>query len=184
MRFFALRGLKTLSMIVLLLVAVVSCTRDKGPLGTASNPVKFFFVPSVDAKVLTEKTKHLKEYLEANTQYKYKIQVPTSFVAVVEAFGTARADVASVNTFGYILANEKYGAEAWLTVERYGHSDYKGQFIARADSKINKLTDIDGKKIAYVDPASTSGYLLPATMLKKASVKPAEMMFATRHDNV
>ncbi len=175
---------KAFGLMVLLLTTVVSCTRDKGPLGSAENPIKFFFVPSVDAKVLTEKTKHLKAYLEENTPYKYKIQVPTSYVAVVEAFGTKRADAASVNTFGYILANKKYGAEAWLTVERYGHTDYKGQFITRSDSKIGKLADIDGKKIAYVDPASTSGYLLPATMLKKASIKPSEMMFATRHDNV
>tara|TARA_B100000749_G_C18450166_1_gene476202 strand:- start:37834 stop:38745 length:912 start_codon:yes stop_codon:yes gene_type:complete len=179
-----MRQFKLLVLLVIIGIFSVSCTRDKGPLGSETNPVKFFFVPSVDAKVLTEKTKHLKTYLEQNTKYKFKIQVPTSFVAVVEAFGTSRADVASVNTFGYILAHEKYGAEALLTVERFGHTDYKGQFITRSDSKISSISDIAGKKIAYVDPASTSGYLLPATMLKKASIKPAEMMFATRHDNV
>ncbi len=167
-----------------MLVFSFGCTKNKSKLGTVENPVKFFFVPSVDAKLLVEKTKHIHKYLEANTKYKFKVSVPTSYVAVVEAFGTKRADVASLNTFGYILANQKYQTEALLTVERFGHYDYKGQIIARADSKVKSLKDIEGKKIAYVDPASTSGYMLPATLLKQKNIKPSQKVFAQRHDNV
>lgn len=167
-----------------LILFSLGCSRDKGELGTANNPVKFFFVPSVDAHVLTEKTKDLKAFLEKHTGYSFKIQVPTSFIAVVEAFGTKRADIASMNTFGYILANQKFGAEALITVERFGHTEYKGQFLTKAGSDIKSLKDIAGKKIAYVDPASTSGYLLPASMLKDANIAPKEMVFAQRHDNV
>jgi phosphonate transport system substrate-binding protein len=163
---------------------LTGCNRELEPIGSASNPIKFFFVPSVDAQVIGEKTKALKEYLEAKTPYKYKIQIPTSYVAVVEAFGTERADIASLNTFGYILAHEKYQAEALITVERYGHTDYKGQIVAKAKSAITNLNDIAGKKMAYVDPASTSGYLLPAKMLKEKNIKPSEIVFAQKHDNV
>jgi phosphonate transport system substrate-binding protein len=177
--------MKVLSIVMILVLGFITgCTRNKAPLGTAENPIKFFFVPSVDAKLLVEKTKHIHKYLEANTKYKFKVSVPTSYVAVVEAFGTKRADIASLNTFGYILANKKYQTEALLTVERFGHYEYKGQIIARADSDVKTLADIEGKKIAYVDPASTSGYMLPATMLKERNIKPSQKVFAQRHDNV
>src|SRR6185437_3716402 len=100
------------------------------------------------------------------------------------SFGTNRADVAALNTYGYIIAHEKYGAEARLITIRYGDSTYKAQFLARSDSGIKKLEDLNGKKIAFVDPASISGYLLPLKYLKDRGIKPKETMFAMRHDNV
>ncbi len=169
---------------LLVLASFAACTRDKGPLGSAANPIKMYFVPSVDVKVIEDNTQVIKTYLEANTPYKYEIAIPASFVAVVEAIGTNRADVAAVNTFGYIMANERYGAEARLTVIRYGMPTYQSQFIASASSNIKTLSDISGKKLAYVDPASTSGYLLPLKVLKEKNITPAETVFAMRHDSV
>lgn len=163
--------------------ALVSCTK-KAELGTAENPVKLHFVPSVDAKVIESNSKTFKEFLEKNTPYKYEINVPQSFIAVVEAFGTKRADVAAINTFGYILAHEKYGAQAMLTVLRHGSSTYQSQFIAKADGPIKTLADLAGKKVAFVDPASTSGYLLPLKALKDKSIEPKETVFAMKHDSV
>ncbi len=168
----------------LLVVGLVGCTKKTAELGTAENPVKLHFVPSVDAKVIEDNSKKFKEYLEKVTPYKYEITIPQSFVAVVEAFGTKRADVAAINTFGYVLAHDKYQAEARLTVLRHGFSTYQSQFITKADSGIKKLEDLAGKKIAFVDAASTSGYLLPLKTLKDKKIEPKETMFAQKHDNV
>lgn len=170
--------------ILFMIFAATGCTRDRGELGSAKNPVKFFFVPSVDMKLLEDTSKALKKYMEANTPYKYQISIPSSYVAVVEAFGTKRADVAAINTFGYVLAHEKYGAEARLMTVRFGEETYKAQFLARADSKIKKLSDLQGKKVAFVDPSSVSGYLLPMKYLKDRGIKPKEIVFAMRHDSV
>ncbi|HEX4926145.1 MAG TPA: phosphate/phosphite/phosphonate ABC transporter substrate-binding protein [Bdellovibrionales bacterium] len=161
-----------------------ACTKERGELGSEKNPVKFFFVPSVDSKRLLEQAKIVENYLHANTPYKFTVAVPSSYVAVVEAFGTNRADVASLNTFGYIMANEKYGTQARLIVIRNGQDTYQAQIVARADSDIKKLEDINGKKFAFVDPASTSGYLLPAKLFADKNIKPSETMFAQKHDNV
>lgn len=161
-----------------------SCTRDRGELGSEKNPIKFFFVPSVDAKLIEDTSVVLEKYLEANTPYKFTISIPSSYVAVVESFGTKRADVASINTYGYAMAHEKYGVEARLMTQRYGESTYKAQFLAKSDSKIKKLSDLNDKKIAFVDPASVSGYLLPLKYLMDRGIKPKDTMFAMRHDNV
>ncbi len=170
---------------LLTLVLSASCTSKRDyPLGSPENPVKFFFVPSVDATLLADGAKVVQAYLEKETPYKYKFAIPQSYVAVVEAFGTDRADVASLNTFGYIMANERYGTEALIRVIRYGSDSYKAQIIARTDGSIDELKDINGKKFAYVDSASTSGYLLPAKYLMDNNVKPDSTVFAKKHDNV
>lgn len=174
--------------LIILFVAIggmtVGCTKKTAELGSAENPVKLHFVPSVDAKVIEENSKAFKEYLEKNTPYKYEITIPQSYVAVVEAFGTKRADVAAFNTFGYILAHDKYGAEAKMTVLRHGLATYQSQFIVKAGSSIKKIEDLAGKKIAFVEPASTSGYLLPLKTLREKNIDPKETVFAGKHDNV
>ncbi len=83
-----------------------------------------------------------------------------------------------------MLAHDKYGAEARLTVIRYGESTYKGEILARAGGPIRKLEDLNGKKFAFVDPASVSGYMLPLKMMNERKVKPKETVFAMTHDNV
>lgn len=173
---------------MILLVATAAftmgCTKKTAELGSAENPVKLHFVPSVDAKVIEENSKAFKEYLEQNTPYKFEITIPQSYVAVVEAFGTKRADIAAFNTFGYILAHDKYGVEAKMTVLRHGLATYQSQFIVKADSNIKKIEDLAGKKVAFVEPASTSGYLLPLKTLNEKNINPKETVFAGKHDNV
>lgn len=161
-----------------------ACHLKKDALGSAENPIKFHLVPAVDAKVLTDNSKILKEYLEKNTPYKFEITIPQSYVAVVESFGTQRADVAAINTYGYYLAHKQYGVEARLTVIRYGSATYQSQFLVRSNSKIQSLKDLQGKKVAFVDPASTSGYLLPLKTLRDRKIEPKETVFAMKHDSV
>lgn len=173
-----------LSVFILFISTLLSCTHKKAELGTAKNPINFFMVPSVDTKLLEDAAKKLEEYLEKNTPYQFKISIPSSYVAVVEAFGTNRADISAINTFGYLLAHEKYGAKAKLTFIRFGAETYQSQIIARSDSQINNLKDLNGKKFAFVDPASTSGYLMPAKLFLDQHIKLGETVFAQKHDNV
>ncbi len=168
----------------LVFVLTTGCDLKKAPLGSVENPVKLHFVPSVEAKVLKDRSKDFKKYLEENTPYHYTITIPQSYITVVEAYGTKRADVSALNSFGYVLANERYGAEAKLTMVRHGSPTFRSQFLARADSQIHKLEDLNGKSVAFVDPASTSGYLLPLKTLKDRKIVPKETVFAMKHDSV
>lgn len=169
---------------ILLTLMSLSCIKRSADLGTVENPIKLHFVPSVDAQLIEDNSKKFKVYLEKTTPYKYEVTIPQSFAAVVEAFGNGKADVAAINTFGYINAYEKYQAEARLTVLRNGHATYQSQFIAKTSSKIKKIEDLEGKKIAFVDASSTSGYLLPLKTLKDKKINPKETLFVQKHDNV
>ena len=164
--------------------SLISCTVDKGPLGSEKNPVKIFLIPSVDAQMLKDKAQNLKKALEELSGYRIKLSVPSSYIAVVEAFGTKKADVAIMNTFGYLLAHKKYGAEAKLMVTRFGRDTYRSQIITHVDSGINSLEDLNGKKFGYVDPSSASGHLLAKDLFKKKGIKLGQTIFAQKHDSV
>ncbi len=160
-----------------------SCQND-APLGTRDNPVKLYFTPSVDAETIASNSHEFLQFLEKETGLFFKTGIPTNYVAVVEAFGSKRADIGVMNSFGYLMANEKYGASAKLRVLRYGHDYYQGQILAKVGSGINEVKDLDGKKMAFVDPSSTSGYMFPLKMMKEAGVAAGNMTFANKHDNV
>src|ERR1044072_9077308 len=61
-----------------------SCTRQKAELGTDDNPIKLYFVPAVDAKVIEANSQKFKTYLETATGYKFQVSIPQSYIAVVE----------------------------------------------------------------------------------------------------
>ncbi|GAB6282200.1 MAG: phosphate/phosphite/phosphonate ABC transporter substrate-binding protein [Ignavibacterium sp.] len=171
----------------LLIFIIVSTARElnEDKLGSKSNPIKIYFTPSVDANVITSNAKDLINFLEKETGYYFVTAIPSSFIAVVEAFGSKKADIASINTFSYLLANEKYGANALLRVVRDNNQiNYRGQIVARTDRGIDSLQDLNNRSIAYVDPSSTSGYILPKALLDEKGIKPLEVVFGMKHDNV
>lgn len=166
-----------------LILLFTACTKNNAELGSKDNPIKFYLVPAQDVMTLTENGKILQKFLTADIGLEFKVEVPASFIAVVEAIGSKRADAAILNTFGYVLAHEKYGAEARLKLVNRGRDEYYGQIIAHVKGP-KTIKELNGKKFAFVDPASTSGYLLPTRLFKQENIKIKESIFAGKHDSV
>jgi phosphonate transport system substrate-binding protein len=177
MKYFNLAGLCLLSLFLF-----SGCTQSK-EIGSAANPLKFYLIPAQDMLTLQESGKILKKYLEKELGMHVEVELPTNYIAVIEAFGSKRADAAILNTFGYILANEKYGAVAKLRLVNRGRDEYYGQIIAHKDGP-KSIQELNNKKFAFVDPVSTSGYLLPIRLFKSENIKIKEHIFAGRHDSV
>lgn len=170
------------NLISLVFVFLISCTRHHEK-GTVENPIKVFLIPGQDPKILEDNGEKVAKFLSSKTNLSFEVKVPTSYVAVVEAFGSNKADIAIMNTFGYILAHDKYGAEAHLMGVHFGRKSYQGQIIAKK-GRLQKLSDINGKKFAFVDPSSASGFLMPTELFRKKNIKPKEFVFAGKHDSV
>lgn len=153
-------------------------------LGTRDNPVKIYFTPSVDANSIATNSDHFLKFMEKTTGLYFKSGIPSNYIAVVEAFGSARADIAVMNSFGYLLANTKFGAEAKLKTLRHGKDYYAGAIFVSEKSGIKSLKDLQGKKFAFTDASSTSGYLFPLKILNDSNVKLGNTTFAIKHDNV
>lgn len=142
------------------------------PLGSAENPLRMMFVPSGDAQMILKGGREMGQLLQKATGLHFKTSVATSYAAVIEAMGAGKVDIGWLATFSYVLAHDKYGVELLLVVQRFGSPFYRGQIMVRADSGIQDLSGLKGKRFAFVDPASTSGHLYPKTLLISQGFDP------------
>jgi len=157
-------------------------------LGTSSNPIRMMFVPSGDAQVIVKGGQEVAKLLQKETGLHFKTSVATSYAAVIEAMGAGKVDIGWLATFSYVLAKDKYDVELLLVVQRFGSPFYRGQIMVRADSGINSLDNLQGKRFAFVDPASTSGHLYPKTLLLSKGLDPktffSKTIFVGSHNAV
>lgn len=146
------------------------------------------FVPSRETDIVLFSGQQIGRMLSGALGIPVEAVVSTSYTAAIEAMCAGRADIGALNPFSYVLAHEKCGVEVAAISVRFGLPYYRAQISARADANVNKLEDFRGKRFAFVDPASTSGYLFPAALLKKKGFDPdrffSQTVFAGSHPNV
>lgn len=169
-------------------VVATACQPAPAKLGSAENPIKMAIVPYEEAERLVADMQPVVDLLERETGYAFEFSVATSYAALIEGMGSNKVDVAWFGPLAYVLAHEKYGAEVILVSVEYGQTTYRSEIIARTDSRIDSLADLQGKRFAYVDAASASGYLYPRAMLAAAGFEPetffSKATFAGSHDSV
>lgn len=157
-------------------------------LGSAGNPIKMAFVPSQDSQKVLASGEPIGAALKEITGLTFQVSVPTSFSAVIEAMGASQVDVGWLNPFGYVLARDKYGVNVILATVRQGSKSYRAQIIVRADSGITSIDQLRGKKFAFADPVSSSGFLYPTALFLSKGYDPktffSEVVFAGGHDKV
>jgi phosphonate transport system substrate-binding protein len=176
------------ALVVISLVALVLAGCGTPKLGTADNPIVMSFVPSGDTQEIIASGDTLAKMVSDKTGLTVTANVGTDFAAVREAMGANKAQIGWLNTFNYVLAHEKYGVDVALVTQRFGATTYKGQIIVRADSGITTLADLKGKVMCWVDPNSTSGYIIPRIMLAANGINPdtdfSKTVEAGSHNNV
>lgn len=174
--------------ILVLGLALGACAPQKPPLGSEQNPLVMVFVPSGESEEIKRGGEQLAELLGQKLNMKVKMNLASSFAAAVEAMGAGQAHIGWLNTLSYLLAHEKYGVEVILGTVRFNQTYYTGQIIVRAGSGIKSIADLKGKTMCWVDPLSTSGYLMPRILLKANGVDPdqdfAKTVNAGSHPNV
>ncbi len=116
----------------------------------------------------------LRAYLETTLGVRTVIITGTSYNAVIEAMRAGRADAFEVGPFSYTLAAQVANAEA-IAVGNYSTTvnldvvpGYYSLMFTKKGSGIKSIADLQGQTFAYTDPASTSGYLVPATDIMTA----------------
>jgi len=111
--------------------------------------------------------------------------VSTGYEGLVEAMGNGRVDIGMFGPATLVDAIDMFGAQLILASSRDGSTSYRAQFNIRCDSGIETFEDLRGGTIAFVSPASASGYRFPYVSLRNRGINPDTDMtaiFAGNHD--
>ncbi|MCB0084778.1 MAG: PhnD/SsuA/transferrin family substrate-binding protein [Caldilineaceae bacterium] len=151
-------------------------------IGTEAHPIKVFFVPSVDAQVIVSGGEIMANALNEATGLYFEVSVPTSYAATIEEMCASPTDsIGFIPGLGYVLANQLCGVDVSFKAIRFGWSVYWAQVLVPRDSDVTSLADLNGKKWAYPDAGSTSGYLAILPLLADNGVEPGETLEAGGH---
>jgi phosphonate transport system substrate-binding protein len=152
-------------------------------LGTADNPIRVLFVPSVDAQVITSGGEILADALNAATGLEYEVAIPTSYAATAEEMCAAPdGTMAFIPGLLYVLASDLCGVDVSFKAVRFGYDVYWTEFLVPRDSDVSSIDDLAGLTWAYPDAGSTSGYMVPTVMFDDAGVAAGETVEAGSHN--
>ncbi len=96
----------------------------------------------------------------------------SDYTAIIEALRTGKADMAYMGALAVAMGAERAGVTPIVMKAPNGdkaQAVYHSVFVTQKDnSEINSIKDFKGKTIAFVDPDSTSGNLVPTSEIMKA----------------
>lgn len=133
----------------------------------AEAPLTLALTPSRDPTALQEAGDAFAKTLARLSGVPIRAQVASDYAGVVEALRSRRVDLAFVHPVGYVLANREAGCLILVRDIWQGKTEYTARFYVRKGSGIERLEDLRGKTVAFVDPASSSGYIYPMVLLMK-----------------
>jgi len=119
-----------------------------------------------------------------------RVTVASDYAAVIEALRNRTADLAFVHPGGYVLAHREAKATIVARNLWHGKSSFTSRIFVRRESGIKSVEELRGKSMAFVDPASSSGYIYPMVLLvQRGLVKNRdpktffkEVVFSGAHD--
>jgi phosphonate transport system substrate-binding protein len=177
-------------LVVIALIAAVSVVAS-GPAGHGADaPLHLVLTPSQKPTDLLAAGEEFGQALGKLVGVPVRVTVASDYAAVIEALRNRTADLAFVHPAGYVLANREAKAIILARNLWHGKSSFTSRIFVRKESGFKTLDDLRGKTMAFVDPASSSGYIYPMVMLiQRGLVKNKdpktffrEVVFAGSHD--
>lgn len=131
----------------------------------AERPVHVVLTPSQKPTDLLAAGEEFGRVLGQLAGLPVRVTVASDYAAVIEALRNRTADLAFVHPGGYVLASREARATILVKNRWHGKTSFTARVFVRRESGLTRLEDLRGKTIAFVDPASSSGYIYPMVML-------------------
>lgn len=137
--------------------------------------ITFASIPSESSTTLAKSFETTVKMLEKELGLKVEVQEVTSYAAVIEALRAGQVGIGALGPFSYVVAADgDAGVKPFGAVAESPDAkpSYTSLGITKANSQIASLKDFKGKKICFVDPTSTSGFLFPSAGLLQEGIDP------------
>ncbi|MFB3816931.1 MAG: phosphate/phosphite/phosphonate ABC transporter substrate-binding protein [Candidatus Methylomirabilales bacterium] len=139
--------------------------------------------PAETVAAYRELVEYIGEGLGRPVQFKQR----RTYQEVNDMLGTGEVDLAFLCSGAYVHAQRQYGVKLLAVPLMHGSPFYRSYMIVSADSGVKSVLDLRGKRFAYTDRLSATGYLYPVYAVLQAGGYPttyfAGTMFTRGHDN-
>ncbi|MDX6748758.1 phosphonate ABC transporter substrate-binding protein [Geminicoccaceae bacterium 1502E] len=116
-----------------------------------------------------------KDLLEAEFGLPVELYPAADYAGVMQGLIAGHLEAATLGPSGYAgvyLQDPEAIEPLVITRQIDGSSGYHSVLVVRADSPFHTLDDLKGRSLAFADPNSTSGYLVPSFELKDKGYDP------------
>jgi len=186
------RYLVPCSVFLFLLPLLSACTHEQQQPAAAKRyaqqEILIGLIPEQNVFRQRERYSVLKQYLADRLGVTVTLTSLSRYGNIVERFSSEKLDGAFFGSFTYALAHHQLGVEPIARpINIDGASTYRGYLFVRKDSGIRTASDMRGRRFAFVERATSAGYLFPLAYLKTQHVEnvPAylgETFFSGSHD--
>lgn len=171
-----------LFLITLSLALLVGC-------GGHDRPVTIGLVPSTSPADLRESFEGIRLYLERELSTEVSLIVPEDYRELIALMEEGQADIALFGAFSYILADMDQALIPLVVRRRKDMGvTYNSLIITSAESGIRSIEDLEGRRFAFVNAASTSGFIIPYSLFVSRNIDYAQFfsshLFVGSHDKV
>ncbi len=175
--------MKTYYYVFLLIIIMAAGCKNESDLDSNAFPKVFKIALSVANDDMPEevftKMEPMRLYLEKQLGIPVRYLHINGNSATIEAMKAKKIHMANLSPFPYLLARER----AQVTVSFYmgkkngkPTGEYRTAIFTKKDSNIKTIADLKAKSheltIAFVDPASTSGHIIPYNFLLSQGIEP------------
>lgn len=168
------RGFRSLVLLgavaALLLQPVLSAAAEK--------KVLIGLIPEMNIFKQKERFRALGEYLSKKTGTNVQFTILSRYGNIIDSFTRDKMDGAFFGSFTGAAAVYKLGVIPLARpVNPDNSSTYKGYLFVRKDSNIKDIKDMKGKKMAFVEKATTAGYVFPLAYLREHGISSPDGFF-------
>ncbi len=171
---------------VLLIFAVLVAELAIRP--AAGRELKFGFTPVLSESDMRVEFEPLMTYLSDRIGQKVVLYIAKDYGDLRTQMESGAVDIGTFSPFTYVDAARGGKIRIIAQCVINGTATYRGVVVARRDSGLKSLTDLRGRRFAFVDPKSASGFVYPRALLIEKGIAPdssfKETIFAGGHDKV
>ena len=158
-------------------------------------PLQVQFVPTSNDPSVDERMELLADYLNKALGHQIKVTKATDYSTIVQEMEQSLVDIGIMPPAAYVQARRLGVADAVLTaklpaydletgqaVPNQTSDSFKAAVIVKADSSIQSLEDLVGKRVITLHPVSASGYIYPVAELADKGIDVSELDFTIAND--
>jgi phosphonate transport system substrate-binding protein len=174
------------------LLGFSGCTGNGGTVNTSGVP-KTLIIGMVETEKIDELKKareSIRKYLQEKLKMPVQIIYTNDYAGIIEALKANKIHMAEMPPFAYVIATRTMKLTPIVTLGSNGKPiTYKSVLIVNAHGNLKTMDDVKAKAskltLCFVDPASTSGHLIPRAYLNSVGLNPdsafKQVIFAGSH---